>query len=149
MITSNVDVSAFDELKGKVLSAANVDSLLREIAGTMLSQTKNRIHPQSGSTRRADGSSLGNYKPDYLALRKRKINDSSPNIKFVYSSLMEGDYKVVPLSPTEYGLGFSNPKNLDKADWLEQRFGKVWALTTEELDKVRDIIKEYLATKLK
>ena len=149
MITSNVDVSAFEELKGKVLTLAQTDSLLREIAGTMLSRTSERIHPQSGSTRRADGSTLGNYKLDYLALRKRKINDSSPNIKFVYSTLMEKDYKIVPLSPTEYGLGFSNPKNLDKADWLEQRFGKVWALTTEELDKVRDIIKEYLATKLK
>ena len=52
MITSNVDVSAFDELKGKVLTLAQTDSLLREIAGTMLSETANRIHEEG---KKADG----------------------------------------------------------------------------------------------
>lgn len=153
MITSNVDVSAFDELRGKILSAANVDSLLREISTTMLSVTRTRIH-EFGEN--ADGRSLGNYSPRYLELRRKPTsqggtNDSDPKVRFFFTGQMQNDYKVVPLSRTEYALGFSNSKNSDKADWLEQnpKFGKVWALTQEELQNVRDIIKEYLATKLK
>ena len=153
MITTNVDVSAFDELRGKILSAANVDSLLREIATTMLSVTRTRIH-EFGEN--ADGRSLGNYSPSYLELRRKPTNqggaaDSNPNIRFSFTRDMQRNYSVIPMSKTEYGLGFTNPDDADKANWLEQnpKFGKVWALTTEELDEVRDIIKEFIATKLK
>ena len=153
MITTNVDVSAFEELRGKVLSAADTDSLLRTIATSMLSVTRTRIH-EAGQN--ANGQSLGNYSPSYLKLRSKPKkeggnNDSNPKVRFFFTGQMQNDYKVIPLSKTEYALGFSNPDNADKADWLEDnpKFGKVWALTTEELDQVRDIIKEYLATKLK
>lgn len=156
MINTSIDASGFEELRGKVAGATNpefIDSLLREIAGTMLSETATRIH-EFGEN--AQGRSLGNYSPSYLELRRKPtsqggIADSDPNIRFVFSSSMQKDYKVIPISKTEYGLGFSNPKNVEKANWLEEnpKFGKVWALTTEELDKVRDIIKEFIATKLK
>lgn len=153
MITTNVDVSAFEELKGKVLTLAQTDSLLREIASTMLSVTRTRIH-EFGEN--AQGRSLGNYSQSYLELRRKPTsqggtNDSDPKVRFFFTGQMQNDYKVVPLSKTEYGLGFSNSKNVDKADWLEEnpKFGKVWALTPEEIENVRDIIAEYIQTKLK
>lgn len=146
MITTNVDVSAFAELRGKLLNAAQTDALLREIALGMLSVTRTRIHEDG---KRADGSSMGNYSPSYLELRRKPTsqggtNDSNPKVRLFFTGQMQNDYKVVPLSATEYGLGFSNTTNSDKANWSEDRFGKVWALTDSELDQVRDIIREFI-----
>lgn len=140
MITTNVDVSAFEELRGKLLNAAQTDALLREIATGMLSVTRTRIHEDG---KRADGSSMGNYSPSYLELRKKK-GDSNSKVRLFFTGQMQNDYKIVPLSATEYGLGFSNTTNSDKANWSEDRFGKVWALTDSELDQVRDIISEFI-----
>lgn len=176
MITTNVDVSAFDELKGKVLTLAQTDSLLREIAGTMLSETANRIHEEG---KKADGADIGQYSDSYLKQRAKKSLGSSSRVILFYSGQMQRDYKVIPISKTEYGLGFSNTVNSDKATYMEegttsasvkehqrtrkgkkynvksytrkgwQGFGKIYQLTEEELQKVRDIIAEYIQTKLK
>lgn len=143
MITTTVDVSALKELQGRVLSAAQADSLLREIAVSMLAVTQKRIHTDG---KKADGSQIGTYSNSYLKVRSNPKNKlgTDPNIILFFTGQMQNDYKVVPLSDTEYALGYDNQLNADKADWAEDRFGKIFALTDDELGQVRLIVQEYL-----
>ena len=141
MITTTVDVSALKELQGRVLSAAQADSLLREIAVSMLAVTQKRIHMDG---KKADGSAIGSYSDSYLKLRERNNLGTDRNVILFFTGQMQNDYKVVPLSDTEYALGYDNKLNADKADWAEERFGKIFALTDDELGQVRLIVQEYL-----
>jgi hypothetical protein len=141
VITTTVDVSALKELQGRVLSAAQSDSLLREIAVSMLGVTQKRIHTDG---KKADGSAIGSYSDSYMKLRERKQLGTDRNVTLFFTGQMQNDYKVVPLSDTEYGLGYDNSLNADKADWAEDRFGKIFALTDQELNDVRTIVQAYL-----
>lgn len=140
MISVDVDVSALVDLKKRVLTLAQTDSLLREIATSMETVTRTRIHEQGI---KSDGSQIGTYSPSYLELR-RENRLSNTNVNLFFTGEMQNDYKVIEISDTEYGLGYSNKLNADKAKWNTERYGRIFALTDDELSQVRDIIKEYL-----
>jgi 5'-3' exonuclease len=141
MISVDVDVSALVDLKKRVLTLAQTDSLLREIATSMESVTRTRIHEQGI---KSDGSQIGTYSPSYLELRREQQDRSNTNVNLVFTGDMETDYKIIPISDTEYGLGYTDDNNADKAKWITERYGRIFALTDDELEQVRDIIKEYL-----
>ena len=140
MISVDVDVSALVDLKKRVLTLAQTDSLLREIATSMESVTRTRIHGQGINSA---GSQIGTYSSSYLELR-RENGLSNTNVNLVFTKDMEKDYKIIPISDTEYGLGYTDDNNADKAKWNTERYGRIFALTDDELSQVRDIIKEYL-----
>jgi 5'-3' exonuclease len=141
MISVDVDVSALVDLKKRVLTLAQTDSLLREIATSMETVTRTRIHEQGI---KSDGSQIGTYSPSYLELRREQQDRSNTNVNLVFTGDMETDYKIIPISDTEYGLGYTDDKNADKAKWITERYGRIFALTDDELEQVRDIIREYL-----
>ena len=141
MISVDVDVSALVDLKKRVLTLAQTDSLLREIATSMETVTRTRIHEQGI---KSDGSQIGTYSPSYLELRREQKDRSNTNVNLVFTGDMEKDYKIIPISDTEYGLGYTDDNNADKAKWITERYGRIFALTDDELDQVRNIIKEYL-----
>ena len=170
--TSIVNVGAFKELAGKVLTAGQAESLVREIAVSMYTETFRRIHNDG---KKADGSPIGTYSNSYLEWRRNNGYPSSPAVKLFLTGQMQQDYKVVPLSKTEYGLGYDNKFNADKADWAEngttsasvkahkrrtksgetvdvsahtrrgrEGYGKIFALTPDEMDDVRAIVTAYI-----
>jgi hypothetical protein len=141
VITTTVDVSALKELQGRVLSAAQADSLLREIAVSMVGEIQKRIHTDG---KKADGSNIGTYSDGYLKQRIKAKNFSDPKVVLFYTGDMQNDWKIIPLSDTEYGLGYDNSLNANKADWAEERFGKIFALTDKELNDVSTIVQAYL-----
>lgn len=147
MITTTVDVSALVDLSKVMLSLEQSDTLLREIASGMLPTTRERIHERG---QKADGSQIGEYGDKYLKLRQSKYNRTADRkVILSLTGQMENDYKVIPLSDTEYALGFDNQFNADKAEWNEDRFGQVWALTDEELEGVRAIVQEFITNAFK
>lgn len=148
MITTIVDVSALTTVNTAMLTLQQTDSLLREIAVSMQAVTRERIHEQG---RKGDGSQIGEYSDKYLKLRQSKKYNRTSDRKVILSltGQMENDYKVIPLSDTEYALGFDNQFNADKADWNEERFGKVYELTDEELQGVRNIVQEFITNAFK
>jgi 5'-3' exonuclease len=103
--------------------------------------TRTRIHEQGI---KSDGSQIGTYSPSYLELRREQQDRSNTNVNLVFTGDMERDYKIIPISDTEYGLGYTDDNNADKAKWNTERYGRIFALTDDELDQVRNIIKEYL-----
>lgn len=143
MITTTIDLSNIANLGQRFVTLQQSDGLLREVAVSMQGVTRERIHEQG---KKADGSQIGEYKDSYLKLRQSKKYNRTSDKKVVLSLTrqMENDYKVIALSETEYALGFDNQFNADKADWNEERFGKVWALTEQELEGVRAIVQEFI-----
>ena len=142
MITTTIDVSAIADLGNRFVTLQQADGLLREVAVGMQALTRERIHEQG---RKGDGSQIGEYGDKYLKLRQSKYNRTADRkVILSLTGQMENDYKVIALSDTEYALGFDNQLNADKADWAEERFGKVYTLTQEELDGVRAIVQDFI-----
>ena len=93
----------------------------------------------------AAGGNIGTYKKSYLEWRQENgYKTTGSNVKLFLTGQMQNDYKVVPQSKTEYGLGFSNQFNGDKATWAEEKYGKIYGLTKAELTMVNDICNEYI-----
>jgi hypothetical protein len=145
VITTTVDASGLDDLSKKLSGAAgggiSPDSLLREIAVSMVGVIQERIHTDG---KKADGSNIGTYSDGYLKQRIKAKNFSDPKVVLFYTGDMQNDWKIIPLSDTEYGLGYDNSLNANKADWAEERFGKIFALSDQELNDVRTIVQAYL-----
>lgn len=143
MITWTIDVSALSNIGTVMLTLQQSDSLLREICTSMIAETFDRIHVDG---KKADGSQLGQYSTSYLNLRQKAPykRGSDPKVILVLTADMSNNYSIVPLSEKEYALGFTNPTEAQKADWLEERYGKIWALTEQELEGVRNIVQEFI-----
>lgn len=143
MITTTIDLSGIAGLSQKFITLQQADTLLRDVAIGMQAETRERIHEKG---QKGDGSQIGEYKPSYLKLRQSKKYNRTADKTIVLSLTrqMENDYKVIALSKNAYALGFDNKFNADKADWNEKRFGKVWALTEQELDSVRLIVQDFI-----
>jgi len=136
------DTSALIKITAKMQSLDQSDALLREIATTMLAETRQRIHEDG---KNAAGNQIGTYATSYLEWRRENgYKTTGSNVKLFLTGQMQNDYKVVPQSKTKYGLGFSNSLNADKAGWAEERFGKIYGLTPDEEQLVQDICDEFI-----
>ena len=55
--------------------------------------------------------------------------------------------KVVSLKNGSYGIGFSNKLNYDKSQWCEKTYkkeGKIYALSTEEIESIDLIVENFV-----
>jgi len=118
----------------------SVDSLLRTIASSLLVEMKERIHEQGLN---AQGSAIGTYTAQYLKRRIKAGKTASSKVVLSYTRQMQNDFKVIPIQGG-YGLGFSNSFDADKAEWAQERFGKIYALTPDEQKAMQLIIEEWL-----
>ena len=144
---ASTDTSALVKITAKLQSLEQSDTLLREVATTMLAETRQRIHEDG---KNAAGGNIGTYKKSYLEWRMENgYKSTGSNVKLFLTGQMQNDYKVVPQSKTKYGLGFSNPLDANKAGWAEERFGKIYGLTSDEQQLVQDICDEFIANLFK
>jgi hypothetical protein len=135
-----IDISPTIQSLGKAVSPASVDTLLRNIAQGLLGEIRTRIHEQGQN---AKGSQIGTYSKAYLKRRIKAGKTASTKVVLSYTRQMQNDWKVIPLGGS-YGLGFSNSLNADKADWMQERFGKIYALTPSEQKQMEAIISDWL-----
>lgn len=138
-----IEIPLIDKLS-KVVNPSSVDTLLRSIATSLLPEIRDRIH---GEGKKADGSQIGTYTPEYLKRRIKHGKTASPKIILSYTRQMQNDFKVIPLQGS-YGLGFSNPDDTNKAEWAQDRFGKIYGLTSEETKQMQLIIDDWLEKNL-
>lgn len=141
MITTEVNLSALGALKNKILTLAQADTLLRAVTSAMLPITADRIHEKGLN---AAGGQIGTYSDSYMKLRLENGNTADKKVILFFTGQMQNDYKVVPLSDTEYALGYSNQLNANKADWAEDKYGKIFALTDSEMEQVEAIVADYV-----
>jgi len=160
------------------------DKLLRTIAVSMAADIRYRVHVEGV---RADNTKLPNYSKSYLKYRQKKPFNRTSDKQMIFSLTrqMENDFGLTPeggrsrkpsedpiKTPNGYGLGFKNPWNKEKADWLQYGimgpmmqaksntgkskkkakpfrqpfagFGTVYGLTPQEKDRVREIAEEFI-----
>lgn len=141
----------------KQMSAQVNDRLIRTIATDALAEIKNRIHSQG---EKADESQIGTYTNPYLKRRQKKPYNRTGDTKIIFSLTrnMETQFSVIA-TPKGYGLGWLDSgggsglskgkvSNFDKANFLEQRFGKVYSLTSKEKEQVKKTTEEFLKQSL-
>lgn len=127
------------------------DKMLRVMALDTVAAMKERIHEKGLNS---NEQSLGEYTSKYLKLRekgkdktgKRYNRGSNPKVIFSLTRLMENDFNIISGSGSGYNLGFKNPLNADKANWLQQnpKFGKVYKPTATEVEHMKAVAEQFI-----
>lgn len=96
----------------------NSDIVLRAVAVSALSQMKVRIHRDGINSK---GTPIGTYSNSYLARRQKKPFNRTGDSKVIFSLTrnMENDLTVTAADNGSYDIGFNNPDNAKKADWIQ------------------------------
>lgn len=84
---------------------------------------------------------IGTARPSYN-------RGSDTDIILSLTRQMENDWSIIPLGNATYGLGFKNSFNAQKAEWGEERYGRVYGLTKEEKQSVVDEVNEWIKAQL-
>lgn len=120
-IKSNIKIVT-GRIKQQLEKLKDKEYLLRPVAIEVIPIMTERIH-QKGQA--SDGDQIGTYSNAYLRLRQSKYNrDSSNKVIVSLTRQLENNWSLIA-TPTGYGIGFTNPFNLQKARWVEEINGKV------------------------
>lgn len=166
----------------KIATPQGIDKMLRSMAISTAGSMAYRIHTEG---KKADGSQIGTYSPEYMKVRTGKFstntrfskgkskgqirpigvftkgkNKGSPRprynrtddtkIVFSLTRQMENDFSLKETTEpiktaTGYGVGFKNPKNADKAGWLEEKHPGTYKISPQEEQNVRNIAEDFIA----
>lgn len=118
----------------------NPEPLMRIIVLGLVGEVRQRIHVRG---EKANGSPIGQYKNSYLKVRE-KYNRGGDRKKILsLTRQMEQDF--VPIAENnEYGLGFNNKTNFDKATWQEEANPGTYDLSALELELANSVVEDYL-----
>ena len=79
------------------------------------------------------------------AARPKYNRSSDTKVILSLTRQMENDMKVITVKSGYYGIGFSNKLNFDKSQWCEKTYkkeGKIYALSSEEIEAVNSIVEK-------
>lgn len=145
-VKSNISVVA-NLIKSKLDKLNDREYLLRPVAFGVIDLMTKRIHIDGKAE---DDSAIGNYSSGYLALRQKSYSRSAD--KKVIISLtrqLENDWSVIA-TPKGYGIGFLNPHNFDKSQWVELTYEKkIFSLSVSEEKYALDYINELVSEAIK
>lgn len=158
VLTTNIGSVAGSLLSRiRQMTAQVNDKLIRTIAVDALAEMKNRIHTEG---KKADDSPIGTYTNPYLKRRQKKPYNRTGDTKIIYSLTrkQETEFQVIA-TEKGYGLGWidsgggsglnkGSVTNFDKANFLDERFGKVYAESASEKQQRKRTTEEFLKTSL-
>lgn len=141
-IKSNIKVVT-GRIKQQLGQLKNKEYLLRPVAIEVIPMMTERIH-QNGEA--SDDSQIGTYNNSYLKLRQNKYKrDASVKIIVSLTRQLENNWSVIA-TQNGYGIGFTNPFNLQKARWAEEnKDKKIFSLSKSEQKYAVDRINELIA----
>lgn len=115
-------------------------SWMRPVVLVLAGEVRHRIHVDG---LRPDGGQIGTYQNSYMRERFKNKRDSSR--KMIYSLTRQMEQDFVPVAENDqYGLGFNNSHNFDKATWLEEMRPGVYDLSPHEISIAENVITDYL-----
>lgn len=126
----------------------NKEYLLRPVAIEVIPLMTERIHQKGESS---DGGQIGTYSSGYLRLRQIKYKrDASTKVIVSLTRQLENNWSVIATT-NGYGIGFSNPFNLQKARWVEEIKDKtIFNLTKSEqqyaVERINELITDALSS---
>jgi len=100
------------------LNAEQRDKMLRTIAFDTAAQMKVRIHQDGKNSK---DTAIGEYSNSYLKFRENNGRGTDKKVILSLTRQMENDFSIIGGSgATGYDLGFKNPDNANKAEWLQK-----------------------------
>lgn len=144
-IKSNIKVVT-GRIKQQLEQLKNKEYLLRPVAIEVIPMMTERIH-QKGLA--SDDGQIGTYTNTYLKLRQSKYKRDAINKVIVsLTRQLENNWSVIA-TQGGYGIGFTNPFNLQKARWVEANKGKViFSLSQAEqsyaVERINELISDAL-----
>lgn len=147
-IESNIDLFMASQ-KRMIANLRNADKVLRQGAFDSVALISDRIQQQGKKT---DGSPITTksekkfnaYSYQYGKFRTKKGRETD-HIDMTFTGDMMGDLLPVKDSEKSYIVGFRGKHSSDKAQFNEQRFGKLFNLSSGELKVVGDVINESIS----
>jgi hypothetical protein len=143
-VSNKIDISIFDKQL--------VDKATRIATSTIYAVQKQRIFGLNGG-KDANNSNFGSYKNlSYLKYRAKKFNRNNSNINFTLSGEMSNEYIWGVNKKGNYSFGYQQkpngnkqtPNGSQKAEYQEQRFKNLFALSKEEKKAFNEILAKYL-----
>lgn len=144
-VKSNIKVIA-GRIKQQLEKLKNKEYLLRPVAIEVIPLMTERIH-QKGEA--SDGGQIGTYNNSYLKLRQSKYKrDASNKVIVSLTRQLENNWSIIA-TQNGYGIGFTNPFNLQKARWVEAGKGKIiFSLTKSEqtyaVERINELVSDAL-----
>jgi hypothetical protein len=144
-VKSNIKIVA-GRIKQQLETLKNKEYLLRPVAIEVIPLMTERIHQKGESS---DGGQIGTYSNSYLKLRQSKYKrDASTKVIVSLTRQLENNWSVIA-TQNGYGIGFTNPFNLQKARWVEGIKDKIiFSLSKSEQQYAVDRINELIADAL-
>jgi len=111
----------------------NPETVSRAAAAAVLPELRERIHERGEMS---DGTKIGTYSSTYLKFRQKPgkghpQRTSDPNVILSLTRALEGSY-VTAATENGYTIGVNNPDSVNKIAWMEEKYGIIYELTTEE-----------------
>lgn len=142
MINVNVKIGAKLAQLGTTLSELDANKLATLQASTLLAVMRTRIHVDGLAT---DGQPIGIYSPAYLKRRAKAGRGSDPKVILSLTRTMENSWTLLPQDNGSVGIGFQNPAQAQKAQWMEEIYEKkIFQPTFEEKKLLEDIRKGFV-----
>lgn len=117
------------KISKQVSDAIKSDRTIRIALSTTLAVQKQRIFAQGLKT---NGSQIGQYSKKYGEY-KRTLGRNPGYVNLRLTDAMMNDFQIIG-SNMEYGFGFRNDFNAQKAGWAEDRYGEIFELSESEVD---------------
>lgn len=144
-IKSNIKIVT-GRIKQQLEQLKNKEYLLRPVAIEVIPLMTERIH-QKGLA--SDDGQIGTYTNSYLKLRQSKYKrDASNKVIVSLTRQLENNWSVIA-TQSGYGIGFTNPFNLQKARWVEGTKDKViFSLSQAEqsyaVERINELVSDAL-----
>lgn len=144
-VKSNIKVVT-GRIKQQLEQLKNKEYLLRPVAIEVIPLMTERIH-QKGEA--SDDSQIGTYNNSYLKLRQSKYKrDASNKVIVSLTRQLENNWSVIA-TQNGYGIGFTNPFNLQKARWVEVGKSKIiFSLSRSEqsyaVERINELVSDAL-----
>jgi len=134
------------DIKKSLKELGDSDALLRNLGATLHTLTLDRIFTEG---KKSDGGGIGTYKASTIKSKKKKNRFTSNKINLRNTEDLAGDYIfTVDIGVLELGFAGTNRKdggdNSEIREWLEKKFGDIFAMTSQEEEDVDNIINDFV-----
>lgn len=136
--------SVVGNIQRKIKEATDKEYLLRPICFDVIDLITKRIHIDG---KNSAGSNIGSYSSSYLKVRQKFNRKEGDKVVVSLTRQLENDYSVIA-TQNGYGVGFNNIINKKKVDWVEEKKGKIFGLTSDELSYVKGAAEDLINAKL-
>ncbi len=155
MIYSSNLSSVISQLNVKLKGISDTDILLQKVAVSLASSNTRRIHNESEDVsggeitymRSRKTPTTGAYSRSYAKKRSEKGRQIS-KVDFSFSGKLSKEFQAAPVSGG-WEVGFTTTDASIKGKFLEEGFGKVWGVTSEDERAINKIVTKEINKRLK